>query len=47
MISADVKAKKKQQEIKDPVAVYLTNFHKEVHSKLEIQCKKQGHVFFI
>ena len=35
------------KEIKGMVAEHLTNFHKEVPSKLEIQRKKQGHVFFI
>ena len=39
IISADVKANIKQQEIKELVAVSYT-FLQKIHSKLEIQCKR-------
>ena len=42
MISADVKANIKQQEIKDLVVVSY-KFLLEVPSKLEIQCKEGVH----
>ena len=46
MISADVKANIKQQEIKDLVNISY-KFSKEVLSKLEMQCKKGVHFSFV
>ena len=50
MISADVKAniiKTTRNKRSGGCCILGTNFHEEVPSKLEIQYKKKGHVFFI
>ena len=47
MISADVKADRKQQETKELVAVSIMYFLKEASSKLEIQCTKQAYIFHL
>ena len=46
LISADVKANIKQQEIKVLVAVSYKFLCEEVPSKLEIQCKKGMYFYF-
>ena len=49
MIPADVKtnAIKITRDKRSGSCILPKNFHKKVPSKLEIQCKKQRHVFFI
>ena len=49
MISADVKINTitTTRNKRSGGSILPKNFHKKVPSKLEVQCKKQRHVFFI